>query len=79
MFKLYLNKGTITQIDKSEDRQDIIDTMGYFLNDDPETRFLIKEESEEYGDSGKRINGLVDYIKYAELYKPKEKVLKKNK
>lgn len=71
MYKLYLNNGTRTQIDKSDEKQDIIDTMGYFIEDNPETRFLIKHESEEFGDSVTRINGINDYLNYSQTQKVK--------
>lgn len=83
MFKLYLNKGTRTQIDESEDERDFIGTMGDFIEKDPESRFMIKTESEEYGDSVKSVNGLLEYIVYAKSFdidiqqKPKQKRLKK--
>ena len=68
MFKLYLNKGTRTQIDESENEIDFVSTMGEFINKDPESRFMIKTESDEYGDSVKSVNGLVEYMTYAESF-----------
>lgn len=70
MFKLYINR---EMVNKCESEQDIIYTMNDYLKEDPETRFLLKEESKEKGDSIKWINGLLDYALYVEEYNTKLK------
>lgn len=68
MFKLYLNKGTRTQIDESVNKYDIIKTMGDWLKDDPEERFIVRDANKEKGDTAVSINGLLDYALYVEEY-----------
>lgn len=68
MFKLYTNGGIRKMIDVSENKQDIIDTMGEYIKDDPEARFMVKTQSKENGDSVKCINGFMDYALYVEEY-----------
>ena len=68
MFKLYIDKGTRKMIDVSQSEQDIIDTMGDYLRDDVNSRFLIIENTEE-GDWVKdRVIGWTEYATYVEEY-----------
>ena len=72
MYKLYLSDSR-TMIDVSENEQDIIDTMGDYLKDSLDTRFIIIF-SQEYGDCIYAvINGYKDYKNYLEIYKQKLK------
>ena len=66
MYKLYLNNGIITQIDKSEDINDFVYTMSSYIKDNPDSRFIIKEQNKEKGDSARFINGLMDYALFVE-------------
>lgn len=64
MYKLYLNEGVRTLIDVSPNKQDIIDTMGEYIRDNPEARFIIIF-SQEYGDCIYGVvNGYKDYVNY---------------
>ena len=69
MFKLYNDKGTRKIIDISEVEKDIIDTMGDYLKDDPEARFLIVENKDNTDNLRGFIRGYVEYINYVENYK----------
>lgn len=69
MYKLYLNNGIITQIDKSEEIQDFIYTMGSYIKDNPESRFIIKEQNKEKGDTARCINGIMEYARFVEEQK----------
>lgn len=68
MFKLYSDKGTRKIIDISEVEQDIIDTMGDYLKDDPEARFLIIENKDNTDNLRGFIRGYAEYINYVENY-----------
>ena len=65
MYNLYL-KYPLSKLDRAEDDSDFIDTMGLFLKDDPETRFIIKKDDEGQGEIGRSINGLMQYISFVE-------------
>ena len=67
MFKLYLNKGTRTQIDEQYDEYEIIKTMGDYLKNDTEERFMIVEYKDKIPDV-KLVNGLLEYTLYVENY-----------
>lgn len=67
MFKLYLNKGTRTQIDEQHDEYEIIKTMGDYLKNDTEERFMIVEYKDKIPDV-KLVNGLLEYALYVENY-----------
>ena len=67
MFKLYLNKGTRTQIDEDNDEYEIIKTIGDYLKDDTEARFMVVEYKNDVPDV-KLVNGLLDYALYVEEY-----------
>lgn len=71
MYKVYLNEGVRTLIDVTPNESDIMDTIGEYLNDNPESRFIVIY-SQEYGDCIYGvINGYKDYIKYLKNYKEK--------
>ena len=73
MYKLYLNEGVRTLIDVSPNEQDIIDTMGDYIKENPEDRFIVIF-SQEYGDCIYGvINGYKDYKDCLERYKEKQK------
>ena len=68
MFKLYINMGVPKLIDASENEQDIIDTMGDYLREDENARFLIIESNKD-GDWVKdRVIGWIEYATYVEEY-----------
>lgn len=68
MFKLYIDKGTRKMIDISQSEQDIIDTMGDYLREDENARFLIIESNKD-GDWVKdRVIGWIEYATYVEEY-----------
>ena len=73
MFKLYIDKGTRKMIDVSESEQDIIDTMGEYIRDDLEARFLIIESRQD----GDNLKGFIrspeDYANYVQQYNEKIK------
>ena len=73
MFKLYIDKGTRQMIDVSESEQDIIDTMGEYIREDKEARFLIIESNEDSDWVKARIIGYIDYATYTEEYNNKLK------
>ncbi|MBR2245685.1 MAG: hypothetical protein IKN65_00870 [Clostridia bacterium] len=83
MFKLYSDKGTRTQLDESNDKYDIIQTMGEELKHDSEARFLIIHIENKTPMNIELINGLFEYALYIEKYNAnqhtnlKEKKLKK--
>lgn len=83
MFKLYSDKGTRTQLDESNDKYDIIQTMGEELKHDPEARFLIIQIENKTPMNIELIDGLYEYALYIEKYNAnqstnlKEKKLKK--
>lgn len=73
MYKLYLNEGVRTLIDVSPNEKDILDTIGEYLRDDPESRFIVIY-SQEYGDCIYGvINGYKDYKDRLEMYNEKQK------
>lgn len=73
MYKLYLNEGVKTLIDVSPNEKDILDTIGDYLIDNPEARFIVIY-SQEYGDCIYGvINGYKDYKDRLEMYKEKQK------
>ena len=73
MFKLYINMGVPKLIDASENEQDIIDTMGWYIKDNPETRFIVRELNEKEGDWSRSIHNILDYALYVEEYNTKLK------
>ena len=73
MFKLYIDKGTRKMIDVSQSEQDIIDTMGDYLRDDENSRFLIIENTEEGDWIKDRVIGWIEYATYVEEYNRKLK------
>ena len=82
MFKLYLNKGTRTQIDEQNEKYEIIKTMGNYLKDDQTQRFMIIEIENKTPLNIDLIDGLLEYALYVEKYnasqkKSNTKVLKK--
>jgi len=68
MFKLYIDKGTRKMIDVSESEQDIIDTMGEYIRNDLEARFLIIESRPDGDDIRGFIRNPEEYVAYAEHY-----------
>lgn len=68
MFKLYSDKGTRTQLDESNEKYDIIQTMGEELKHDPEARFLIIQIENKTPMNIELINGLFEYALYVEEY-----------
>ena len=73
MYKLYLNEGVRTLIDVSPNEKDILDTIGDYLKDNPEARFIVIY-SQEYGDCIYGvINGYKDYINRLKMYNEKLK------
>lgn len=68
MFRLYIDKGTRKMIDVSENEQDIIDTMGEYLRDDQDSRFLIIESTEEGDWIKDRVIGYIEYLIYVQQY-----------
>lgn len=81
MFKLYLNKGTRTQIDETNDKYEIIKSMGDELKEDAEARFMIIEIENKTPINIDLVNGLFEYALYVEDYnmKTKEKTCVKTK
>ena len=73
MFKLYIDKGTRKMIDVSQSEQDIIDTMGDYLRDDENSRFLIIENTKEGDWIKDRVIGWIEYATYVEEYNRKLK------
>ena len=71
MYKLMLNMGVPTVIDVSESEQDIIDTMGEYIKENPDYRFIVKEDSmgdRTKSDSAQYIYGYIEYAIYVEQY-----------
>lgn len=73
MYKLYIDKGTRKMIDVSESEQDIIDTMGEYLRDDENSRFLIIENTKEGDWIKDRVIGWIEYSIYVQQYNEKLK------
>ena len=73
MYKLYLNEGVRTLIDVSPEEKDILDTMGEYLKDDPEARFIIVYSQKQGDCIYGVINGYKDYKDRLEIYKEKNK------
>lgn len=73
MYKLYSNNNVRTIIDVSENEQDIIDTIGEYIKNDPNSRFIIIY-SQKYGDCIHAIiNKQEDYIEYLKNYRERLK------
>lgn len=68
MFKLYLNKGTRTQLDESNDKYEIIKSMNDALKDDAEARFMIIQIENKTPINIDLVNGLFEYALYVESY-----------
>ena len=71
MYKLMLNMGVPTVIDVSESKQDVIDTMGEYLKENPDYRFIVKEDNmgdRTKSDSAQYIYGYLEYAIYVEQY-----------
>jgi len=71
MFKLMLNMGVPTVIDVSESKQDIIDTMGEYIKENPDYRFIVKEDSmgdRTKSDWAEYIYGSIEYAIYVQQY-----------
>lgn len=73
MYRLYIDKGTRKKIDVSENEKDIIDTMGDYLREDQDSRFLIIESTEEGDWIKDRVIGWIEYATYVEEYNRKLK------
>lgn len=63
MYKLY-EMSIVSEIDRSENEGDIIDTIGEYLSYDPNCTFLIKKDEELY----RSIRSIKAYIDYVEEY-----------
>lgn len=68
MFKLYIDKGIRKMIDVSESEQDIIDTMGDYLREDENSRFLIIENNKNGDNIKGMVIGWLQYADYVEAY-----------
>lgn len=68
MFKLYINMGVPRQIDESPKEQDIINTMGDYLRDDENSRFMIVESHKEGDWIKDTVIGWIEYAIYVEEY-----------
>lgn len=68
MFNLYINMGVPKLVDASEEEHDIIDTMGYYLKDNPDTRFMIIESNKDGDWIKDTVIGWIEYATYVEEY-----------
>ena len=73
MLRLYIDKGIRKMIDVSESEQDIIDTMGDYIREDMDSRFLIIESTKEGDDVKGFIRGYDEYVGYVKRYNDKLK------
>ena len=72
MFKLYLNKGTRTLLDETNNKYDVIKAMGDELKEDTEARFMIIEIENKTPINIELVNGLLEFALYVEDYNAKQ-------
>lgn len=64
MFKLYAMASMPTLIDKASNEYDICDTIGDYIKDNPEERFLIVKRENNTDEVYRAIRSMNEYVDY---------------
>lgn len=64
MFKLYAMASMPTLIDKASNEYDICDTIGDYIKDNPEERFLIVKRENNTDEVYRAIRSMDEYVDY---------------
>ena len=72
MYKLYASIGHWTEIDRSNEEKDIIDTIGDYLHDDEELRFMVIQRENNTDNCVRNIENMQDYVNYLSDYKARQ-------
>lgn len=78
MYKVYATIGHWQLIDKTNEEQDVIDTIGEYIHEDPNLRFLVVENINGTDNYYKSINKFNDYVNYVEQFNSNQNVKKKS-